>query len=71
VMNDWLFRGLMFAVSLVVVGVLVLVVVALFFGASTAEVRVACTHHGGVSSVNGNAVRKYVACRDGTFKTVR
>jgi hypothetical protein len=40
-------------------------------GATQAEVRAACAHHGGVSAATGNGVRKFVACRDGFYRTVR
>lgn len=39
--------------------------------ASQSDVRDACDGHGGVNAVSGNAVRKYVACRDGFYRTVR
>jgi hypothetical protein len=35
------------------------------------QVRAACVDHRGVNAVSGNFARKYVACRDGYFKTVR
>lgn len=39
--------------------------------AEDAEVREACADHGGVSAVSGSSIRKFVACKDGDYKTVR
>jgi hypothetical protein len=39
--------------------------------ATDAEVRDTCANHGGVRAVSGNAMRRYVSCIDGYFRTVR
>lgn len=52
--------------------ILPLLLVLAFAGCATQDdVRAACAAHDGVRAVNGNAVRKFVTCTDGYYRTVR
>jgi hypothetical protein len=49
----------------------VLLVATLGGCATQSEVRATCAQHRGMGAVNGNMVRKFVACKDGYYRTVR